>query len=198
MDQLTDEWRCYFEELNPQERLNMLRLLENPGDELWEFCRTLYQQRYSDAKSPNRKVDAWLWKLVYLPGLYKRSKFLRKAMHKELEGTLRELYLDTPGAWDGAKKTALYLEFRNTARRYLSTCKGVNYASKLMGMKKATDAEKLDKACEDIWMASRGLAYAAGLEESLALWCDALHDELITWNPICQRYYAQLEQNIRK
>ena len=75
----------------------MLNILENPGDELWDFCNTLYHQRYSDAKSSNRKVDTWLWKLVYLPGLYKRSKFLRKAMHKELEGTLRELYLDTRG-----------------------------------------------------------------------------------------------------
>ena len=198
MEQLNEEWRCYFEELDPQERLNMLNSLEDPEDALWDFCKMLYQQRYSDPKTPDRKVDTWLWKLVYLPGLYKRSKLLRRALHKEMEGTLRELNLDTPDTCDGMKRTALYLEFRNTARRYLSTCKGVNYASKLMGMKKATDAEKLDKACEDIWMASKGLAHAAGLEESLALWCQALHDELISWNPACQKYYDQLEQKIQK
>ena len=196
MDQLAEEWGLYFREIDPQERLNMLNILESPGDELWDFCRMLYQQRYSDAKSSNRKVDTWLWKLVYLPGLYKRSKLLRRALHKEMEGTLRELHLDTPDTCDGMIKTALYLEFRNTTRRYLSTCKGVNDASKFLGMKKATEAEKLDKACEDIWMASRGIAHAAGLEKKLALWCDALYDELIIWNPLCQSHYDRLEHNI--
>ena len=198
MDRFAEEWRLYFEELDPQERLDMLNILESPGDELWEFCRMLYHQRYSDAKSSNRKMDTWLWKLVYLPGLYKRSKFLRRALHKEMEGTLRELHLDTPYTSNGMKKTVLYLEFRNTARRYLSTCKGVNYASKLMGMKKANDVEKQEKACEDIWMASTGLARAAGLEKELALWCDALYDELIIWNPFCQSHYERLEKNIYK
>lgn len=198
MDRLAEEWRYYFEGFEPKERINILNSLESSRDEIWDFCKILCQQRYFCAKSSNQKVDTWLWKLVYLPGLYKRSMLLRRTLHKEMEGTLRELHLDAPDTSDGMKKIVLYLEFRNTARRYLLTCKGVNYASKFMGIKKATEAEKLDKTCENIWMASRGLAYAAGLEKELALWCDALYDELIIWNPLCQRHYYRLEQNIKK
>ncbi|MBQ1740583.1 MAG: hypothetical protein II042_02525, partial [Erysipelotrichaceae bacterium] len=44
-----------------------------------------------------------------------------------------------------------------------------NYGNKLFGLKKAADADKKKKACEDIWMASRGFALAAGEEERLGI-----------------------------
>lgn len=48
-----------------------------------DFCRTLYQERYTHPKQPGRKVGNWLWKFVYLPGLYKRRRFLGKGAMKQ-------------------------------------------------------------------------------------------------------------------
>ena len=197
MYELDQAWAAYFDELDPQKRLALFNYLAGRGDEVEAFCRTLYDERYTDPKHPDRKVDTWLWKLVYLPGLYKRRKFLRSAVRKELEGTLKELHLDRPEALSEMEKTVLSLEYRNAARRYLSTCRSANYANKLMGFKKATEQEKLDQACEEIWMASRGLARAAGLEENLRPWCDALYAELLIFDSGSKERYEQLEAGFK-
>lgn len=196
---LDQVWDPYFGTLDPEERLALLELLPDRGDGAKAFCRALYRERYTHPKQPDRKADNWLWKIVYLPGLYKRRRFFGKGpLQKEMEGTLKELHLEDPGGLSEMEQSVLYLEFRNTARRYLSTCRGVNYASRLFGMKKATEQEKLDHACEDIWMASRGLARAAGLEENLKLWCDALYDELLDYDPDGGKHYTELEENFKK
>ena len=115
-----------------------------------------------------------------------------------MEGTLKELHLEDPDGLSEMERTVLYLEFRNTARRYLSTCRSVNYARKFLGLKKASDQEKLDRACQDIWMVSRGIARAAGLEDPLKLWCDALYDELLDYDPGSGKHYLELEEKFRK
>lgn len=198
MYELNEGWTAYFDELDQRKRLEIFNDLAGRGDEAAAFCRTLYDERYTDPRHPDRKVDTWLWKFVYLPGLYKRRKMLRSAMHKELEGTLKELHLDRPEALSEMEKTVLSLEYRNAARRYLSTCRGANYASSLLGLKKATEQEKLDRACEDIWSSSRGLALAAGLEENLRPWCDALYAELLIFDSGSRELYEQLEAGFKK
>jgi len=87
-----------------------------------------------------------------------RRKFLKGALKKELEGTLQDLHLERPEALSEMEQTVLYLEFRNAARRYLSTCKGSRYAHRFWGLKAASEQDKRDRTCEDIWSASRGLA----------------------------------------
>lgn len=198
MYELNEAWTAYFDELDQQKRLALFNDLAGRGDEAAAFCRALYDERYIDPKHPDRKVDTWLWKFVYLPGLYKRRKFLGGAVRKELEGTLKELHLDRPEALSEMEKTILSLEYRNAARRYLSTCRGTNYASSLLGLKKATGQEKLDRACEDIWSSSKGLALAAGLEENFKLWSEALYAELLEFDPDSRKHYAELEQKIQK
>ena len=76
----------------------------------------------------------------------------------------------------------------------------LNHYSIMMNeaMKKASDAEKKKKACEDIWMASRGFALASGEEDRLRLWCDAFYDELMEYYPFGKSYYQELEDNFRK
>lgn len=192
MYELDREWNAYFDELDPQKRLELFNGLAGKGGEVQTFCRKLYDERYTDPKYPDRKVDVWLWKMVYLPGLYKRHKFLKGAMHKELEATLKDLHLDHPETLSEMERTVLSLEFRNTARRYLSTCRNSNYASRLLGLKKATEQEKLEQACKDIWSASRGLTRAAGLEEDFRLWNEALYTELLVFDPDRQRQYEEL------
>lgn len=188
----------YFEILSPRDRRLLFEELIDVDEETREFCRMLYRERYQDKKDPERRVDNWLWKAVYLPGIYKKRKMLKKAIRNEADATLKDLHLENPDELTEAERQILYFEFRNVAKRYLSTCNGVNYGNKLFGLKKASEADKKKKACEDIWMASRGFALASGEEERLRLWCDAFHDELIAYFPQGEIYYKELENNYRK
>ena len=189
----------YFEILSPRDRRLLFEELTGIIDEETQsFCKMLYRERYQDKKDPERRVDNWLWKAVYLPGVYKRRKLIRKAIGNEVKGTLQDLHLEDPDALSENEKLILYHEFRNVAKRYLSTCNGVNYGNKLFGLKKAADADKKKKACEDIWMASRGFALAAGEEERLGLWCDAFYDELMKYYPEGKYYFNELENNYKK
>lgn len=196
--ELDERWRGYFDELDPQVRLKRFNALAEEEERDLGFCRKIYQERYTDPKHPDRRVDNWLWKFVYLPGLFRRRKFLKGALRKELEGTLRDLHLEHPEALSEAEQAVLYWEFRNAARRYLSTCRGSRYARRFLGLKAATDQDKRDRACKDIWSASRGLARAAGAEENLRLWCDALYAELLCSDPDSRACYERLEENFGK
>jgi hypothetical protein len=198
MEDIRETFGSYFEILSPRDRRLMFEELDGLDDETREFCRKLYRERYQDHKEPDRRVDNWLWKVVYLPGVYKRRKFIGKAIRNEADGTLSELHLEAPENLTDMQKTVLYHEFRNVARRYLSTCNGANYGSRLLGLKKATDEQKNTKACEDIWMASRGFALASGEEKRLSLWCDAFCDELISHLPSGQEHIARLEKGFKK
>ena len=151
-----------------------------------------------DPKDPDHKVDNWLWKIVYLPGLYSKKNFLRKAVSLEAEAAVRDLQLEDAGSYSDTEKTLLYLEFRNAAKRYLSTTKSDRYGSKLLGLKKAGPEDKAKKAAEDIWRASKGLAVASGETERLEIWCAALRDELIQFDKSCESYYDELDRRNQK
>ena len=76
----------YFRELSPRDRRVMLDDLEeqdNLNQDVLQFCRKLYNERYTDPKDPEHRVDNWLWKMVYLPGLYSKRKMLRSPLRKE-------------------------------------------------------------------------------------------------------------------
>ena len=188
----------YFEILSPRDRRLMFEELTSLDEQTQAFCRTLYRERYQDKKDPDRRVDNWLWKAVYLPGIFKKRKLLKKAVSNEVKGTLADLHLENPAELSENEKSLLYREFRNVARRYLSTCNGANYGSKLLGFKKASEAEKKTKACEDIWMASRGFALASGEEKRMSLWCDAFLDELMEYYPPGKRIIEELEYSFKK
>ena len=193
MYEMNEAGMAYFRELDPQKRRKLLQDLPDLEQEALDFCRMLYQQRYTNPKHPDQAADNWLWKFVYLPGLFKRRRFLPGALKKEMQGTLKELHLEHPDDLSGIHKTILYLEFRNAARRYLSTCKGDHYARKFLGLRSATDREKRNQACEDIWMVSKGLARITGQEENLEIWCEALYEELLEYDPDSQKYYEELD-----
>ena len=188
----------YFRELSPRDRRLMLDDMEDLDHETRTICTELYTRRYTDPKDPEHRVDNWLWKIVFLPGLYKKKGMLKKAVANESGSALADLRLEDAASMSDIEKTCLYLEFRNAARRYLSTCNSANYASKMMGLRKASPEEKKKRACEDIWMASRGLALASGMEEKFDLWCQALRDELMQYDSAAEKHYNELENNYRK
>ncbi len=198
MVEFDPDWQAYFDELDPRLRLVRFNILARRQEEQTGFCRSIYEQRYTDPRHPDRPVDTWLWKIVYLPGLYRRRKMLKKALRREMEQTARELHLTDPSALSDLERGVLYQEFRNTARRYLSTCRGSRYGRKLMGLKPATPQEQRDRACEEIWTASRGLAREAGMEENFALWTDALRAELAEYDPEYWHHYEELDRRAGK
>ena len=187
---------AYFRELSPRDRRLMFEELSEEGivdAELKDFCELLYRERYCDKKDPDRRVDNWLWKLVYMPGLYRKRRFFKKALIKEAEATLSDLHLSDADNLDEMQSMILYLEFRNVAKRYRSTCGGANYASRMLGLKKASDDEKKKRACEDIWISSKGIATVFKEEKRMKLWCNALYDELIHYDESLKSYYEQLD-----
>ena len=185
----------YFAELDPDERQHMLDAIEDSDidDSITDFCRKMYQRRYTDPKDPGHKVDNWLWKIVYLPGLYSKRGMLMRIVRKEAADAVSELMLKDSDSYSDMEKSLLYLEFRNAARRYLSTCNSDRYGSRLFGMKRSTADDRRYKAAEDIWRASAGLASAAGEEKKLEIWCTALRDELYQYDSACQTYYEEFE-----
>ena len=184
--------KAYFDELDPAKRKELLDEIEqdNPG-----FLRELYKKRYEFRRKPDRIADLWLFKCVYLPGLYRR-KFLKKATLRELNLTIDEFHLRED--LDASQREALYLEMCNAVRRYLSTCRSAKYASSFFGLKKASDDEKLQRTTEDIFKMSLGLARVFHLEKELELWCKACFDELVAFDSSCEKRFLELENSLEK
>ncbi len=191
-----DRWTGYFSELDPEKRLAILNETKEKDDCTAAFLTQLYEERYHDPRRPGAVVDTWLWKLVYLPGLYRRRRISKGAFRREVERTLPELHLTDTLTEEN--RQALCLEYRNTARRFLGTCLGRRYASRLFGMKEADLEEKKQKACEEIWMASRGIALSSGKEEVMQPFCEALREELAVFYPGYQKIYNRLEQQFAR
>ena len=196
MSAKNERWNAYFSELDPEKRMLIFNDTVKEIDAEAAFIASLYAERYRDAKDPDRKVDNWLWKFVYLPGLLKKRRISKSAFRNETERTLRELHLD--GTASENEKQLLYLEYRNAARRYLGTCGSRRYGSRLFGLREASPEEKKEKACEELWMISRGIALASGKETAMAPFADALRDELSAFHPGYETIYARLEKNFKK
>ena len=179
----------YFAELDPKKRLEILDSLSDAEGVDCEFLRELYHNRYSDHENRGRKnVDWWLWRCICLQQLYNRGGFFKRFRRREVASILQELRTD-----DTQHTAYIYHEYRNTAGRYLSTCKSGNYASRLMGFRQASDDEKVLRACADIWEMSRGIAKAEGVEEQLRVWCEAFRDEIFDYDDVCREEYARLD-----
>ena len=177
----------YYSEIDPKKRLVILDSINAP-----EFVHKIYHERYSDHEHKGRKnVDWWLWRCICLQSLYSRGGFLffRKFRDNEIKSIINELFINDD---NDEHKSYLYHEYRNTAKRYLSTCKSSSYASSFMGLRQASDEAKIIRACEDIWQMSKGIEKVAGIK--LLLWSDAFRDELFDYDEICREEYKRLEE----
>ena len=180
----------YFREIDPKKRLVILDSLPESG--AVDFVREVYNDRYSDHEGKGRKnIDWWLWRCICLQILYGRGRFLLKFRDKEVTAIISELRMNDT---DESHRAVLYHEYRNTARRYLSTCKSGDYASGFMGFRKASDEEKIIKACADIWQMSGGIAHSSGNDSAMLLWVEAFRDELMNYDDICREEYKKLRE----
>ncbi len=177
MYEIEDFLKPYYEELEPKKRLEILNTLAESFDDFChdsssdnssadlEFLRGLYQDRYSDHENKGRKdIDWWLWRCLCLQILYNNKEnyffYQRKYQNREVMVILTEFHMNDT---EEAHKKFFYHEYRNLARRYLSTCRDSGYASGFFGLKKATDQEKIFRACNDIWQMSEGIARKEGI-----------------------------------
>ncbi len=197
MYELNPNWQKYYENLEPEERGRILEeiIACEEDDGANDFRRQLYKERYTDPKDEKRSVDNFLWKCVFLPGLYRKRRFLFGNVKKECVRTAEEMHLLELERLSEAEKNALYWEFRNAVGRYLMTCQGDRYGKRLFGMKSASKDQKQISACEDVWMMSRGIARTSGLENEMRIFCDAAHDELMSWFPQGEQVCKRMEEN---
>lgn len=187
MYELQEHLKKYFDEIDPLKRLEILDSLHE--DEDTNYLHALYINRYSDHENKGRKnVDWWLWRCICLHQLYGRGKLFRRFRDREVNAIITELCMH-----ESSHMAMLYYEYRNVCRRYLSTCKSGNYASSMMGFKKANDEQKVIRACSDIWQMSKGVAISAGVEDKMHLWIEAFHDELMNYDSICHDEYERLD-----
>ena len=189
MDDRDRKWEGYYQELDPVKRKKLLEELCQEGDPADDFRRQLYTERYTDPRHPDEVRDLWLFKCVYFPGLYSKRSFFSRSVRKEIQAAAAELHLDQPETLSEEEKRILYLEFRNTASRYLLTCRGSRYGSTLFGLKRATEDTRQKHLGHEFWIMTRGLAEYAGMEDEFSLWCSALYDELCEQEPDCRQFY---------
>ena len=185
MYEIGEAWMGYFEEIDPAKRLQILDGMEEQSGAMMRLCRGFYRERYTDPKKPAHKVDNWLYKFVYFPGMYRRCgrRIGRSGLEKEMARSLKELHLEDPEGLEELERTVLYHEFRNAARRYLDTCRDPAYGSKLLKMKSSTEAERKALAGEEMWQISSGLPAALGVAEKMGLWKEAILAELLVFDP---------------
>ena len=174
MYEIDSKYSAYYNEIDPKKRLIILDSLPEDGADT--FVREVYNDRYSDHEGKGRKnIDWWLWRCIC----------------REISTIIAELRMNDS---DEVHRQHLYHEYRNTCRRYLSTCRSGSYAARFMGFRQASDEEKVLKACEDVWQMSAGVAKKTGNTEAMKLWIEAFRDELYDYDDICREEYMKLQE----
>ena len=195
MEQLAEGFAAYFTELDPKKRLKILNGLADADKEPVSWCRRLYAARYTDSKRPGQEVDLWLLKFIHFPVLFRQRKpGGGRILQREVEGAISDLMLDRTEALSDMQKQLLALEYQNVARRYLFTCTDPQYGSTFFGLKKASAEEKRRRACREIWESSHGIALAAGAEQVMKPWCDAVYRAYLEFDPDGQEQYEKLDE----
>ncbi len=154
MYELDPEWEAYYQETDPKKRA---KIAEEHRDSQTAAARAaIYEKRYK------RNADTFLRCLVELQVLAGSFTSGRGAQEEE--------------------RSILYWEIRNTALRYLESTKSDDYARKYCGLVRSTEAEKKQRAAEDIWKMTEGIRKKvpagrdAKLDADLALYISAVQD----------------------
>ena len=180
MDDLNDLLESYYDEIDPDARIKILEeYLADAGasDSAAAYRKALYEYRYIDPANPDRKVDRFMLAFLDYLYLFKSSRVLPARHVKETLKTLHKLELDERVHTDPLFAQALSLEIRNAVKRYFETCKSDSYHRKFFGVTASNADEKEKQRCFDAWRMSYGLAERLGIEEEMALFCQAVSDE---------------------
>lgn len=180
MKELHDLLESYYEEIDPDQRLALLREYQSgPGcdDPAADYRKALYDYRYLDPKMPDRKVDKYLMAVLDLLYLFRGSIVLPGRYVKEVKKIMRDLERDERVLSDEAFEEAYVMEVRNAVRRYFDTCKSDSYHKKFFGITHSTADEKEKQRCLDAYRMSAGIAERLHLEKEMELFCRAVAEE---------------------
>lgn len=173
MYELGPEWEAYYQETDPKKRA---KIAEEHRDSQTAAARAaIYEKRYK------RNADTFLRCLVELQVLAGSFTSGRGAV-REIRKELSLLTLDGKTEYQEEERSILYWEIRNTALRYLESTKSDDYARKYCGLVRSTEAEKKQRAAEDIWKMTEGIRKKvpagrdAKLDADLALYISAVQD----------------------
>lgn len=193
MYELSDVWSAYYEETDPPGRQALLNeALRAEDDGANTLRRQLFAERYPEKRG--KAQDMFLLQCLFLPQRYEQRTALFSGFRREVQRLLAALHLNNAETLSEAERSALYWEFRNTAKRYLEGCRSESYGKKFLGLFNPSHEEKVAKTVEDVWTMSRGVALASGCETQLRLFCDALRDELLLFDPLCAALYDAHER----
>jgi hypothetical protein len=173
MYELEPEWEAYYAETDPKKRAKLAEALS--GDPTAQERAALYAKRY------HRSADLFLRCLVEL-GVMAGSTFSGRGITKEIRKELTLLTLDGTTPHSEAELALLYWEIRNTVLRYLESTKSEDYARKYCGLIRSTEAEKKQRAAQDIWAMTEGIRkkFPAGrdrqMDADLAFYIEAVQD----------------------
>ena len=193
-------WNAFYQELEPKKRLAMFDELQmtEADDGANEFRKKLLEERYTDPKEPHREVDRFLWQCLNLPYLYRSAKLLSFGSKKEAQKTVDALLLPQAAQYGEAGERALYWEIRNAAKRYFSTCSGKSYRRKFFGLMSASEEEQVYQTCRDAWEMSYGVARKVGLEDEMAVFCQAVRDEYAATGDKAAERFAEYDKTHAK
>ncbi len=178
MYEMNEIWKEFYEELEPQVREEIYASIIEENGNVGSYVKTLMNKRYHNPKDPENRYpfDLFLQQCVVLPMVYKRRRVFFFNVKKQAKLSLAALTLDVEHT--EAEKEALYWEFRNTAKRYFTTCQGAMYGRSMFGTKMASSSEKRSMMLQDAWRMSKGIGKISGMEEQFMLFSQAVRDEL--------------------
>ena len=180
MADLDDLLESYYDEIDPGKRWTILEeylAAAGDSDPAASYRKALYEYRNTDPANPERKVDRFMLAFLDYLYLFKSSRVLPARHVKETLKTLHGLELDGRVRTDPLFAEAFSLEVRNAVKRYFETCKSDSYHRKFFGVTASNAEEKEKQRCFDAWRMSYGLAERLGIEEEMALFCQAVSDE---------------------
>ncbi len=186
MYELDPEWEAYYQETDPKKRA---KIAEEHRDSQTAAARAaIYEKRYK------RNADTFLRCLVELQVLAGSFTSGRGAV-REIRKELSLLTLDGKTEYQEEERSILYWEIRNTALRYLESTKSDDYARKYCGLVRSTEAEKKQRAAEDIWKMTEGIRKKvpagrdAKLDADLALYISAVQDAYRESDPEARQHF---------
>lgn len=180
---------AYFAESDPEKRRKLLETLDFQGEDT-ALLHTLWSLRYEDPEKAERRVDTFLWQIVNLICLYRVSGFFRGGAEKELHAAVGALGFSTAEPYGSAGRETLYLEFRNAAQRYFSTCENKSYGKKLMGFVTMNEKERREKLAREVWQLTEGLPGRFECDADAELFFQAVREEFLDQCPDGQKLLA--------
>ena len=179
MEQAPDVREQYFAVLDPERRKELLDAYAETDPADAALLEELWTLRYTDPKNPRQRVDTYLWQIVNLITLARMARFISGGTAREIKAAMKTLGFATADHYGEAGRKTLYLEFRNAAQRYFSTCDSKSYGRKLMGLMSANDDERATKTAREVWQLTEGLPGRFETDQDMALFCKAVRDEYV-------------------